>query len=161
MSNTFKQVENIFNLNTKLFMNAIDGVTEDQAKERISDHNNPLNWLTTHTVWARFNTCMLLGNHAVKNPYAGMFENFKPYDPNFNYPTLADNKKEWNNATKLLTEAIDNVSEAHLAADSPWKSPIGDNSNAGTLAFLAQHESYDIGQIAFLKKYFTKEPMKY
>ncbi len=160
MSNTFKQVENIFNLNTRLFMNALEGVTDEQAKERISGHNNPLNWLTTHTVWARFNTCALLGKPA-KNPYEGMFENFKPFDPNHKYPTLAENKKEWNNATAILKEAMENVNDEFLAAQSPWPSPIGDNTNAGTAAFLAQHESYDIGQIAFLKKYFTKEAMKY
>jgi len=28
-------------------------------------------------------------------------------------------------------------------------------------AFLAQHESYDIGQLGFLKKYYTAEAMKY
>ena len=68
MALSIKPLESIFNLNSRLFINALDGVTEEQAKERISDHNNPLNWLATHTVWARYNTCMLLGKPA-KNPY--------------------------------------------------------------------------------------------
>lgn len=48
-----------------------------------------------------------------------------------------------------------------MAAESPLKNPIGDSTNGGTLAFLTQHESYDIGQLAFLKKYYTKEAMQY
>ena len=44
---------------------------------------------------------------------------------------------------------------------APFKSPIGDFTIGGTIAFLAQHESYDIGQAAYLKKYFTKEAMSY
>jgi DinB superfamily len=152
--------EIIFNLNTRLFLNALDGVTETQAKERISDHNNPLSWLAAHTVWARFNTLAMLGKPAA-NPYDGLFENFKPFDAAANYGTLAQAKKEWNKASELLKEALDSVTEEHLAADCPLKSPIGDFSFGGTVTFLAQHESYDIGQIAYLKKYHTKAAMSY
>lgn len=151
----------IFNLNTRLFTNALEGITEEQAKERISNHNNPVNWLAAHTVWARYNTCAMLGRPAEKNPYDGLFEKFKPFDPAVNYGSLANAKTEWQKATALLTEALSGVTEEHLAADCPLKSPIGDYSFGGTITFLAQHESYDIGQIAFLKKYFTKEAMSY
>ena len=160
MAKSIYQSEMIFNLNTRLFLNALAGVTEDQAKERISDHNNPLNWLAVHTVWARYNICALLGK-PVENPYNGLFESFKPFDPNYNYATLAEAKAEWQKASDLLKEALATVTEEHLAAEAPFKSPIGDNSIAGTITFLAQHESYDIGQAAFLKKYFTKEAMSY
>ena len=153
--------ELIFNLNSRLFLNALAGVTEEQAKERISSHNNPLSWLAAHTVWARYNSCAMLGKPAAKNPYDGLFENFKPYDAAADYGTLAKAKEEWQKATDLLKEALASVTEEHLAADCPLKSPIGDFSFAGTVTFLAQHESYDIGQIAFLKKYYTKEAMSY
>lgn len=161
MTSSIHQSELIFNLNARLFLNALVGITEEQAKERISDHNNPVCWLAAHTVWARYNSCAMLGKPVAKNPYAGLFENFKPYDPAANYGTLAQAKAEWQKASDLLKEAINTVTEDHLAADCPLKSPIGDFSFGGTVAFLAQHESYDIGQLAFLKKYFTKEAMSY
>jgi hypothetical protein len=161
MAKSIYHSEIMLNMNSRLFINALEGVTEAQATERISDHNNPLIWLATHTVWARYNICAMLGKPAAKNPYDGKFENFKVYDPNDNYPALEETKTEWNKATALLAEALASVTEEHLAADCPLKSPIGDFSFGGTIAFLTQHESYDIGQIAFLKKYFTKEAMKY
>jgi hypothetical protein len=161
MANSIKHVENILNLNTRLFNNALAGITEEQAKERISGHNNPLIWLASHTAWARYNTCAMLGKPPAKNPYDGLFENFKPFDAAANYGTLAQAKEEWNKASELLKEALASVTEEHLAADCPLKSPIGDFSFAGTIAFLAQHESYDIGQVALLKKYYTKEAMSY
>ena len=68
------------------------------------------------------------------------------------------------NGKRQLTSCknhLASVSEEHLATECPLKSPIGDFTFGGTIAFLAQHESYDIGQIGFLKKYFTKEGMKY
>ena len=161
MAKSLQHTENILNMNTRLFLNALDGVTEAQAKERISSHNNPFIWLASHTVWARYNTCAMLGKPAAKNPYDGLFEGFKSYDATANYGTLAQAKEEWNKASELLKEALASVTEEHLAADSPLKSPIGDFSFGGTVTFLAQHESYDIGQIAFLKKYYTREAMKY
>lgn len=152
--------EIIFNLNDRLFLNALAGITEEQARERISGHNNPLIWLATHTVWARYNTAALLGKPG-HNPYVGMFENFKPIDDSMQFPTLKEIKDEWKKASVLVRDGFDSVTEEHLAADSPFKSPIGDFTIGGTIAFLAQHESYDIGQIAFLKKYATKEAMSY
>lgn len=160
-TSSIHQTELIFNLNTRLFLNALAGISEEQAKERISDHNNPVSWLAAHTVWARYNSCAMLGNPVAKNPYDGLFENFKPHDPAANYGTLEQVKAEWKKASDLLKEAINTVTEDHLAADCPFKSPIGDSSFGGTIAFFAQHESYDIGQLAFLKKYLTKEAMSY
>jgi DinB superfamily len=161
MAKSIYQSEIILKMNTRLFLSAIDGITEEQAKDRISDHNNPVCWLAVHTVWARYNICGLLGMPPAKNPYAGLFENFKPFDTSYQYPSLADAKAEWQKASDLLNEALAAVTEEHLAADSPLKSPIGDFTFGGTVAFLAQHESYDIGQIAFLKKYLTKVAMSY
>jgi hypothetical protein len=161
MAKSLQHTANILNMNTRLFLNALDGVTEAQAKERISDHNNPFIWLVSHTVWARYNTCAMLGKPAAKNPYDGLYENFKPFNTAANYGTLAQAKEEWNKASELLRDALASVTEEHLAADCPLKSPIGDFSFGGTVTFLAQHESYDIGQMGLLKKYLTKEAMSY
>lgn len=160
MANSINSTQLILNLNERLFLNSLEGITEEQARETISGHNNSVAWIAAHTVWARFNMLFFLGK-PVKNPFEGMFENFKPFNADETYPSLETIKKEWANATELLKDALRNPSAEHLAAESPIKSPIGDFSNAGTLAFLAQHESYDIGQLGFLKKYYTAEAMQY
>jgi hypothetical protein len=150
----------ILNINERLFLNALEGVSDDQARERLSGHNNPLIWIATHTVWARYNMLVFLGKR-VGNPFEGLFENFKAYDAGDSYPALETVKTEWKKASGLLQEALQAVTEEQLASESPIKSPICDFTNGGTLAFLAQHESYDIGQMAFLKKYFTQKAMQY
>lgn len=160
MKRSIAYVEDIFSLNDRLFINALEGLSDEQIKERISEHNNPINWIATHTVWARFNASLFLGK-SVKNPYNGLFENFKAYDPSMPLPSISEIKDEWRKATELLKQAFSEVTDEQLAAESPIKNPIGDFTNAGTLAFLAQHESYDIGQIAFLKKYHTQQAMAY
>ena len=160
MKKSIYPLETIFNLNQRLFNNTLAGVTEEKAKERISGHNNPMNWLVAHTVWARYLMLVFLGK-PVANPYADLFDNFKPYDAALKYPSLEEATDEWQKASALLKGAIQSVSEEHLAADAPIKNPSGDFTNGGTLAFLAQHESYTIGQMSFLKKYLTREAMSY
>jgi hypothetical protein len=154
------QLESILKLNDRLFLNALAGVSDEQARHRISGHNNPLVWIAAHTVWSRYMIAMLLGKPG-KNPYEGMFENFKAYDETTKYPTVENVKAEWKKTSDMLRGAFESVTEEQLAADSPIKSPIGDHTVAGTIAFLTQHESYDIGQLGLLKKYHTKEAMSY
>lgn len=160
MKKTTYHSELIFALNDRLFISALEGVTDEQAKERISDHNNPLIWIAAHTLFARYNTLSMLGS-TVQNPYGEQFANFRPYDPADQFPSLDAIKTEWAKVASQLKDAFAAVTEEHLAADCPLKSPIGDFSFAGTIAFLASHECYDIGQMAFLKKYYTNSPMKY
>ncbi|MBA2249083.1 MAG: hypothetical protein H0W12_02705, partial [Chitinophagaceae bacterium] len=98
MPQTISPTELIFNLNERLFINALEGITEEQAKERISSHNNPVNWLAAHTVWARFNMLAILGKPA-ENPYQGVFEGFKPFDAGTNYKSLEEIKNLWHKAS--------------------------------------------------------------
>jgi len=150
----------IFNLNHRLLVNCLEGITEEQATTRISESSNSLIWMATHIVWARFNTIKLLGGNP-DNPYNGLFEKFKPFDPADTYPTLSAVKAEWDKATELLKKALQHVTEGHLATPPPFTPPTGDNSIGGAIIFLSQHESFHIGQMAFLKKYFTKSSMSY
>ena len=160
MQKTLYLLELILNLNERLFINSLAAVTDEQAKQRLSNHNNPLNWLATHTAWARYNMAGLLGQ-AVENPYNGYFEGFKPFEESMKFDSIEKIKEEWNKASVLLRTGLATVTDEHLAADAPFKNPTGDYSIGGTLAFLAEHESYDIGQMALLKKFLTKEAMSY
>ncbi len=96
-----------------------------------------------------------------KNPYDELFTNFKAYSSLLSYPSVEEIKMQWGRVSKLLEEALHAATDEQLQAESPLKSPIGESSNGGTFAFLVQHESYDIGQMAFLKKFLTSEAMKY
>jgi hypothetical protein len=160
MAQTIDLVTLLLSMNTKLFQNALAGLTEEQAQQRISDHNNPAIWIAAHTTSARYTMLQLLGKN-VTDPYAALFEQFRAYDPKLKYPTLAETQVEWTTVSAQLTAAMAEVSEETLLADAPFKNPSGDFSIAGTLAFFTHHECYGLGQMAFLKKYFTKEPMKY
>ena len=160
MTTSMNHAALILQLNERLFTSALSGITEEQAKERISHHNNPVIWIAAHTLWARYQMLNFLGK-GIPNPYDELFVNFKPYNASDSYPTLQQVKTAWHQVSELLKAALQSVTDDTIARDGGHKTPIGDTTNGGTLAFLTQHESYDIGQLAFLKKYLTKEAMQY
>jgi hypothetical protein len=160
MAKSIYHSELILGLNERLLVNALEGVTEEQAKERLSDHNNPICWIAAHVLDSRYAMLVFLGKPAA-NPYGHLFKDFKPFDSSLNYPTLSEVKKEWQKLSSLLKDALKSVTVEQLAGESPIKAPVGDSTNGGTLAFFAEHESYEIGQLGFLKKYYTKEAMSY
>jgi len=160
MSQSLHAISLILNMNTRLFVNALSGVTEEQSAERATDHSNPMRWIAPHTVSSRYLALLCLGKPAT-DPYQELFGNFRGYDASLNYPTLEETKAEWEKVSALLRDALASATDEILAADCPIKTPTGDFTNLGTLTFIAQHESYDIGQMGFLKKYLTMEAMKY
>jgi putative IMPACT (imprinted ancient) family translation regulator len=45
---------NIFSINTSLFLNCLEGVTEEQAIQPLSTNTNSLKWLAAHVTWAMY-----------------------------------------------------------------------------------------------------------
>lgn len=152
---------NILKLNERLFINALENITHEQAKERLTEHNNPINWLSNHILWGRYKILELLGKTEHKNPYMGLFENFRPYDEDIKLNQIEYIKEEWSKVAILINEALETVTEERLAEEAKSVTPIGISTIFGSLSFLVWHESYHLGQVAFLKKYYTTEPMKF
>lgn len=152
---------NILKLNERLFINALENISHEQAKEHLSEHNNPINWLSNHILWGRYKILELLGKSDEKNPYSGLFENFRPYDKNIEFNQIDYIKEEWSKVTILISEALETVTEERLAEETKSVTPMGIPTIFGSLSFLVWHEVYHLGQVAFLKKYYTTEPMKF
>ena len=160
MTNDLKSMQIILNLNTRLFANTLEGITEEHWNARVSDHNNPLKWIAAHVVSSRYLILTFLGKPA-QNPYQELFANQRPYEATVVYPSLGDVKKEWEKVSALMKTALASPSSEALGMNAPFPLLIEDQTSFGAMAFFVEHESYEIGQLGFLKKYHTKEAMKY
>lgn len=160
MTNDLKSMQIILNLNTRLFTNTLEGITEEHWNARMSNHNNPFKWIAAHVVSSRYLFLSLLGKPA-QSPYHKLFENQRPFDTADVFPSLEDVKKEWEKVSTLLNTAVASPAPDALKMPAPFPLPIEEQTNFGAMAFFVQHESYEIGQLGFLKKYHTKEAMKY
>jgi uncharacterized damage-inducible protein DinB len=152
----------IFRMNTKLFIDCMEGVTEEQSNIRISSETNSIKWVAAHIIWARYNASSLMGNPPFNNPFTGLFENFRPTQEQDDYKSVIEIKEEWEKASVLLESSFLKIEQDFWGKEAPIKlSFVGDDSNAGLITFLAQHESFHLGQLAILKKNITGISMKY
>ena len=152
----------IFNLNTKLLTNCIEGITEEQSNATISTETNSIKWVAAHIIWARYNACSIMGNPPANNPYIGLFEDYRPTNKDDDYKTLAVIKEEWRKASNLIENSFSKIELDFWGKEASIKFPfLGDDSNAGLITFFAQHESFHLGQLAILKKAIIGISMKY
>ncbi|MBL1220257.1 DinB family protein [Chryseobacterium sp. L7] len=152
---------NILKLNDRLFINALENITHEHTLDRLSEYDNPVSWLTNHIVWGRYEILNLLGRSDEKNPYTELFKNFKPYDRDSVFNQIEYIKEEWNKIALLTHEALELVTEEKLAEEPKSVTPMGIPTKFGNLSFFVWHEGYHLGQLAFLKKHYTEEAMKF
>lgn len=141
----------IFRMNTSLLHNCIVGMTDEQAHSHIGHRTNSAGIIVLHVVDARFHLANLLGA-PVKSPYSEKFAAGKRIEYAKDFPSLEELTKEWSAVSRELVNALQSAGDNDLSKPLPTGFPISDASMLGTIAFLAQHESYHIGQLGFLRK---------
>jgi uncharacterized damage-inducible protein DinB len=150
----------IFALDTDLLLNSITGVSEAHAAERVLPGTNSLAFLVAHAIDARHFVAALLGRPGA-NPLGERLRDATGIDDVVALPPLADLRELWLEASRHLEVALEAASAEGLRAGSEQKFPVADRTLLGTVAFLAHHESYHVGQLALLRKALGYPAMQY
>lgn len=150
----------IFKLNSRLFLNCLDGWKEDQARWRPSPDTNSAAFIALHLVDSRHYIAKIVGV-TMENPFAFLAD-AKTIDDVKTWPKLDEVRAAWKSVTGNLRERFKTLAPADLTGPSDWGDvPVDDKSNAGLLLFMMQHESYHIGQLAILRKQAGLPAMSY
>jgi uncharacterized damage-inducible protein DinB len=66
----------------------------------------------------------------------------------------------WNEVSAVLTEALESASVDALSAPPPAQAPPSlDGTVGGIVGFLAYHETYHVGQAAYLSRWLGHAPI--
>ncbi|NIM49132.1 MAG: DUF664 domain-containing protein [Gemmatimonadales bacterium] len=150
----------ILRLNTRLFRNCLDGLTDEQASLRPSAATNSAAFVAAHLADARFYLLKVLGvEHP--SPLADYLAGARSIDDVKQCPTLAQTHYAWTTAGRLLRDRLEQMTAADLDAPVTTQFPMPDATVLGALTFLVQHESYHIGQLALFRKYAGLPAMSY
>jgi uncharacterized damage-inducible protein DinB len=155
-----KPLYEIFKLNSRLFLNCLDGMDEDQARWRPGDRVNSAAFVAAHLVDSRHYLGKLLGLDAPK-PFGGRLDASRNIDEVKEMPGLDELRSEWKTVTGSLRERFGSLSAAELAAPYSGGFPIEDRTALGLIGFLLQHDSYHIGQLGLLRKQTGLDAMSY
>jgi hypothetical protein len=149
----------ILKLNTRLFLNCLDGIDDETAQKRPGDSINSMTFIALHLVDAR---CYLAGYLGLdyENPYKHL-EDVASIEEMKEFPPVVELCAVWRDVSERLGERSAALSSAELGKESALQFPVDDGTMLGGITFLLQHESFHIGQLALLRRYFGLGPMSY
>lgn len=147
-------------LNTRLFGNCLDGVTDEQASQRLVVGTNSVAFIAAHMADSRYFALKLTGA-AAENPLAPMLEGAKTLDDVKGALPLDGTRAAWAAVSHALQVALGTLTSEQLDAPGNMRFPIADKSLLGVLAFLVQHDSYHLGQLSLLRRQLGHSGMSY
>lgn len=160
MTAAVTSVAEIYSLNTALLANCFTGVSDAQAGARVLPGTNSMAFVAVHVVDARFYAASLLGR-TVPNPLQATAATVERIEDVTSLPSVAELLEIWASISARLQEALVAASADRLAVPGPRPFPVRDGSVLGALTFLAQHESYHVGQLALIRKALGHSAMSY
>ncbi|HKG68615.1 MAG TPA: hypothetical protein VKA92_07080 [Segetibacter sp.] len=149
----------LYDMHTTFFFSALDGISDNDAHNRLNTKANHIAWLTGSLVQQRHEIATSLGADR-KQAAHELFKDNKGIQDNVTYPSLAEFKKDWENITPVLKEALVNVSDEKL--DELFEMmPEMRMTYFDLITFTIYREANIIGQIALWRRLLGYEAMKY
>lgn len=147
-------------LNTRLFGNCLEGLSDEQARVRPSAATNSASYIAAHLVESRHYILKTLG---VERPspldrYTG---GWKSIDEITEWPSLAETRTAWSAVSDALGERLSGISANELDAPITTQMPLETRTVLGMLTFMVQHDSYHLGQLSLLRKSAGLPAMSY
>lgn len=150
----------LLRLNGRLLLNCLDGVSDDQATARVIAGVNSMAFIVAHMVDARHALLKLLGG-SLENPFQSLLGNARSIEDVPAMPPLPTLAAAWQAVDDALGTRLNDIDPPSLDAPASQRYPGGDGSVLGALAFLVQHDSYHLGQLALLRRAHALPAMKY
>lgn len=147
-------------LNHRLLLACLDGMDDSAALKVLVPDTNHVAFLVLHLIDARCFLLKMLGQK-VEHPFGKTYDSAKSIDDIETFPTLEELRAAWKQTGSWMRDAFEAATEERLASKPPLAIPVADQTCAGAVSFLAQHEAYHVGQLAYLRKGLGLGPMSY
>ena len=150
----------ILDLNTDLLLNSLDSLSEVEAQARLPGGGNSITFLAAHLTDTRHFLAARLGQ-PLANPMARYLAEARGIEDISARPSLVELRTAWCAVSAHLGSALAAVSAADLERSNGHRFPLSDRTQLGLIAFLVQHDSYHVGQVAFVRRQLGKPAMSY
>jgi len=149
----------ILNLNTRLVLNCLHGVSEEHAEQPVQTGLNSMSFLAAHLIDARHFLGKSLGSN-FPNPVA-VLADAKTIGDIKELPSLDELRQGWRDVTEQVTDRLAVLTDEDLDEHAGQPFPVEDGTVLGGIAFLLQHEAYHIGQLALIRRIHGYPAMSY
>ena len=139
-----------FSFNEPFVEQALEGLPHEELWRAPTRHNNPMLWVAGHIVQTRAMVLQLLGQPA-ETGWGTLFDRGAKLGDRSQYPSATEVTRVMREISPRLRAALAAVTEAELIRPASLPIP-GINTFLDELAFFALHESYHVGQLAYIRK---------
>jgi hypothetical protein len=152
METKFAYVAGMFKTNTDIVNGIVSQIQPDDWFRKPGDDSNHLLWVVGHLSTARGSVVRLLGGEW-SDQWTSLFTRGAKPAPQTDYPSAQQILDRWNDVSAKLSSLIAHPPGELMSKPAPDGPPSFDGKVSGTVAFLAFHETYHVGQVAYLKKW--------
>ena len=146
-----KVLAGLYKVNTELVNRALAGLSADEASLRPDDRGNSMHWITGHIAVTRYGVCRYLG-HELEHPFGKQFSRGAQVLEASEYPPVEELLEHWNLISGHLEKSFERIPEEELLAPIKDSFPGVEKTVRGAVAFLHLHESYHVGQLAYIRR---------
>ena len=144
-----------YGVSRSLFEMALEGLSKEELLKSVGDGSNPMIWMVGHLASTRSSLLNLLGRKQEVS-WAGRFGRGTTISDAGEYPPLEQMLAVWKDTTTALMARFEEISDQELSAESPRNFPVPDKTIRGAISFMAYHEAYHVGQMAYLRKWLGR-----
>lgn len=158
-------VVSLYEYHSKLFRNALDGISDKDAQNRLGTKANHVAWIAGSLIYQRQVLANAIGL-SVTQRAEGLFkaengQGFKGIQDDVQYPALAEYLQDWDTISSALQQGLTQMSDAEWQGPDPFAMPEGQYTFMDSFTFCVDRESYCIGQIGLYRRLLGYEAMKW
>ncbi len=148
----------LYDMHTGFFSNALEGISDDAAHQRLDTKANHIAWLTGSLVQQRYEVANYLGI-AQQQTVVELFRDNQGIKDEMRYPSLQTFIDDWKVISPLLRNALLEVTDEQL--DKEIVMPGMEMPYFDMLSFIIYREANCIGQVALWRRLLGYDAMKY
>jgi hypothetical protein len=142
----------IFRVNDSLAERTFERVTDEDLWRRPTDRSNPMLWIFGHMVNTRAQMLMMLGGESVDTGWGDLFNRGASLGDGARYPTRETIQAVSRDVNSRLYSKLGGLTDADLEKPSTGSPVPAVRTIADRIAFLAMHDTYHVGQLAYVRK---------
>lgn len=151
-----------YRMHTQSFINVLDGISEEDALKRIENKTNHIVWMAGNFVNMRYGLGWVLGLQE-QDPNNDLFFQGKALDESYQYPTLADLKKNFHDISSKVYQKLLEVTDEELDEifEIGMNIPFIKETKLNFVGMGIGREDYLCGQIGLMRRILDYPGMKY
>jgi uncharacterized damage-inducible protein DinB len=141
----------IFAINNDLMSRALEGLAPHELWHRPTENNNPILWVAGHAVQTRTSVLRMLGE-PFDTGWGDVFSRGSALHEQAAYPSREQIQEVAREVNRRLAARLAALDESQLSKPAGGPARPGAKTVADQIGFFALHDSYHVGQLAYIRK---------